>query len=197
MARLASHWCCTLGTNNCVRTFTSTAWFLPVLCHTDRSLAGSPAGRSCCFWCERSARSSAASSSDGFKQLLGRGELRNCPATMPRRPQASSGALLQATEEEVLGGLFKTAVRRSCQAAGLPQPLHASGGDLQRSDCCCFADGQVTFSYRDRSDGDRRKRETLPADQFIGRFLTHVLPDNFMRIRHYGFLVQSKSHEAS
>ena len=50
-------------------------------------------------------------------------------------------------------------------------------------------DGQVTFRYRDRSDDDRRKAATLPADQFIGRFLTHVLPDNFMRIRYYGFLV--------
>ena len=46
----------------------------------------------------------------------------------------------------------------------------------------------MTFRYRDRSDGDRQKLKTLPADQFIGRFLTHVLPDGFMRIRHYGFL---------
>jgi len=48
--------------------------------------------------------------------------------------------------------------------------------------------GQVTFDYRDRTDGDRRKQLTLLADQFIGRFLNHVLPDGFMRIRHYGFL---------
>jgi hypothetical protein len=49
-------------------------------------------------------------------------------------------------------------------------------------------DGQVRFHYRDRRDGDRRKTATLPADEFIGRFLQHVLPDGFMRIRHYGFL---------
>lgn len=49
-------------------------------------------------------------------------------------------------------------------------------------------DGQVTFSYRDRRDGDRRKEMELPADKFIGRFLLHVLPDRFVRIRHYGFL---------
>jgi hypothetical protein len=48
--------------------------------------------------------------------------------------------------------------------------------------------GQVRFHYRDRRDGDRRKTATLPADEFIGRFLQHVLPDGFMRIRHYGFL---------
>ena len=48
--------------------------------------------------------------------------------------------------------------------------------------------GQVTFTYRDRGDGDRGKQLTLPAGQFIGRFLAHVLPDRFMRIRHYGYL---------
>lgn len=51
-----------------------------------------------------------------------------------------------------------------------------------------YRDGQVTFGYRDRRDGDRRKVMQLPAEEFIGRFLSHVLPDRFMRIRHYGFL---------
>ena len=49
-------------------------------------------------------------------------------------------------------------------------------------------DGQVRFSYRDRRDGDRVKFATLPADEFIGRFLAHVLPPRFLRVRHYGFL---------
>ena len=48
--------------------------------------------------------------------------------------------------------------------------------------------GEGTFTYRDRSDGDRRKTMRLPADEFLGRFLQHVLPDRFMRIRHYGLL---------
>lgn len=48
--------------------------------------------------------------------------------------------------------------------------------------------GEVRFTYRDRTDGDRRKVATLSAEQFIGRFLTHVLPTRFTRIRHYGFL---------
>ncbi|MGB7324838.1 MAG: transposase [Rubripirellula sp.] len=46
---------------------------------------------------------------------------------------------------------------------------------------CC--DGQVTFSDRDRRDGDRHKEMELPADKFIGRFFFHVLPDRFVRIR--------------
>jgi hypothetical protein len=48
--------------------------------------------------------------------------------------------------------------------------------------------GQVTFSYRDRKDGDRKKTLELEAQEFIRRFLLHVLPDGFMRIRHFGLL---------
>ena len=49
-------------------------------------------------------------------------------------------------------------------------------------------DGSVTFRYRDRTDGDKRKQMTICAEEFIRRFLLHVLPESFMRIRHYGFL---------
>ena len=48
--------------------------------------------------------------------------------------------------------------------------------------------GEVVFTYRDRRDGDRRKTAHLPAEEFLGRFLQHVLPDRFTRIRHYGLL---------
>lgn len=49
-------------------------------------------------------------------------------------------------------------------------------------------DGRVTFAYRDRKRGDIQRTKTLDADEFIRRFLLHVLPDGFMRIRHFGFL---------
>ena len=55
--------------------------------------------------------------------------------------------------------------------------------------------GQVTFRYRDRRDGDRSKIRTLDAGEFIGRFLSHVLPSGFMRIRHYGFLANRHRRE--
>jgi hypothetical protein len=48
--------------------------------------------------------------------------------------------------------------------------------------------GEVTLSYRDRKDSDRKKTITLEAQEFIRRFLLHVLPEGFMRIRHFGFL---------
>lgn len=57
-------------------------------------------------------------------------------------------------------------------------------------------DGQVRFHYRDRADGDRRKIAILPAARFIRRFLSHVLPDGFMRIRHYGFLANRTKRQA-
>ena len=47
---------------------------------------------------------------------------------------------------------------------------------------------RVTFLYKDRADGDRRKPMTLPAETFLRRFLLHVLPPGFVRIRHYGLL---------
>jgi predicted Zn-ribbon and HTH transcriptional regulator len=47
--------------------------------------------------------------------------------------------------------------------------------------------GQVTLSYRDRKDGDRKKTLVLDAHEFIRRFLLHVLPDGFMRVRHFGY----------
>jgi Putative transposase/Transposase zinc-binding domain len=55
--------------------------------------------------------------------------------------------------------------------------------------------GEVTLSYRDRKDGDRKKTLPLEAHEFIRRFLLHVLPDGFMRIRHFGFLAnRAKKH---
>ncbi len=50
-------------------------------------------------------------------------------------------------------------------------------------------DGQrVSFRWKDYADDDRHKTMTLAADEFIRRFLMHVLPRGFTRIRYYGFL---------
>jgi len=51
------------------------------------------------------------------------------------------------------------------------------------------ADGQsVTFSYRDYADGQRRKTMSLELGEFVRRFALHVLPEGFVKIRHYGLL---------
>ena len=57
-------------------------------------------------------------------------------------------------------------------------------------------DGTVRFLYRDRRAGDAIRTCSLPAEKFIGRFLLHVLPSRFMRIRHFGFLANRRKKEA-
>ncbi len=48
--------------------------------------------------------------------------------------------------------------------------------------------GIVTFEWRDYKDNNKLKTMDLAADEFIRRFLIHVLPDGFTKIRHYGLL---------
>jgi len=52
-------------------------------------------------------------------------------------------------------------------------------------------DNQVTFSYKDRSDENLTKIMDLTATEFIRRFLLHVLPHRFMKIRYFGFLANN------
>lgn len=50
---------------------------------------------------------------------------------------------------------------------------------------------RVTFRYRDRADQDREKHLTLSADAFITRFLHHILPEHFHKIRFYGWMART------
>ena len=49
-------------------------------------------------------------------------------------------------------------------------------------------DGKVRFRWKDYRNGNPQKSMTLAANEFIRRFLLHVLPEGFQRIRYYGFL---------
>src|SRR6266480_8045706 len=51
-----------------------------------------------------------------------------------------------------------------------------------------FADGKVTFRWRDSAHNNEQKLMTLPLDEFLRRFLLHLLPEGFVRIRNFGFL---------
>jgi len=55
--------------------------------------------------------------------------------------------------------------------------------------------GEVKFTWRDYRHNNQEKTMTLSADQFIGRFLLHVLPNGFHRIRYYGFLANPHRQE--
>jgi hypothetical protein len=51
--------------------------------------------------------------------------------------------------------------------------------------------GRVTFTYRDRQNDNEIKKMTLDADEFIRRFLLHVLPKGLIKIRYFGFLAHT------
>jgi len=52
-------------------------------------------------------------------------------------------------------------------------------------------EGKVAFSYRDRADDNTVKELSIKAEEFIRRFLLHILPKGFMKIRYYGFLAHT------
>ena len=51
-----------------------------------------------------------------------------------------------------------------------------------------LAQGNVTFRWRDSAHGNQKRLMTVPVDEFLRRFLLHLLPRGFMRIRNFGFL---------
>jgi hypothetical protein len=55
-----------------------------------------------------------------------------------------------------------------------------------------FTDGKVTFRWRDSAHNNEQKCMTLPLDEFLRRFLLHVLPKGFVRIRNFGFLANRR-----
>ncbi len=55
-----------------------------------------------------------------------------------------------------------------------------------------FQDGQVTFRWKDYAHGNKKRKMTLTADEFLRRFLLHVLPKGFVRIRFFGFLANRR-----
>jgi Putative transposase/Transposase zinc-binding domain len=55
-----------------------------------------------------------------------------------------------------------------------------------------FVDDQVTFRWRDSAHKNKKRLLTLPVDEFLRRFLLHVLPRGFVRIRYFGFLASRR-----
>ena len=94
----------------------------------------------------------------------------------------------------------------SRNSPGVARPAHQPGGrhrSLQRFPSCSLStlrikataagmpacdNGKVQFRWKDYRDGNRQKIMTLDGGEFVRRFLVHVLPDGFHRIRYYGFL---------
>jgi Putative transposase/Transposase zinc-binding domain len=58
-----------------------------------------------------------------------------------------------------------------------------------------LAGNQVSFLWRDSAHGNRKRTMTLSVDEFLRRFLLHLLPPGFMRIRNFGFLANRRRAE--
>jgi Putative transposase len=58
-----------------------------------------------------------------------------------------------------------------------------------------FSHGQITFRWRDSAHHNEQKLLTLSSDEFLRRFLLHILPKGFVRIRNFGFLANRKRAE--
>lgn len=55
-----------------------------------------------------------------------------------------------------------------------------------------LADGMVTFRWRDSAHKNKKRLMTLPVNEFLRRFLLHVLPPGFVRIRHFGLMAHRR-----
>ena len=53
----------------------------------------------------------------------------------------------------------------------------------------------MTFRYKDFADANKQKMMTLTADEFLRRFMQHVLPKKFVKIRHYGLLANRQRED--
>jgi hypothetical protein len=58
-----------------------------------------------------------------------------------------------------------------------------------------LVDGKVTFRWKDYAHGNKKRKLTITTDEFLRRFLLHVLPRGFVRIRHFGFLSARRRRE--
>ncbi len=59
---------------------------------------------------------------------------------------------------------------------------------ISNSRLVALSDGNVTFRWRDSAHGNKNRLMTLPVEEFLRRFLLHLLPPGFVRIRNFGFL---------
>jgi hypothetical protein len=66
---------------------------------------------------------------------------------------------------------------------------------ISNSRLVALSEGNVTFRWRDSAHGNKKRLMTLPVDEFLRRFLLHLLPRGFMRIRNFGFLANRRRAE--
>jgi hypothetical protein len=124
----------------------------------------------------------------GLRRLIDDGQMILPAALVESGARASWLALLQTTEWVVyakppFGGperVLKYLARYTHRVA------------ISNSRLLDLSAGRVTFRYKDYADDHRQKTLSLDADEFLRRFVQHVLPKSFVKIRHYGLLANAQ-----
>src|SRR6267142_711080 len=117
------------------------------------------------------------------------------PTQLPRKPDLSRPAqdlrrLATAAVQKGLGGVRETTLRWPGVCAPVFGPLHRVAISNHR--LVSFTEGKVTFRWRDSAHNNEQKLLTLALDEFLRRFLLHLLPKGFVRIRNFGFLANRR-----
>ena len=99
--------------------------------------------------------------------------------------------LAPTTVPKRLDRLPQTTLRRSRLRTPVSRPLtHRVAISNHR--LVSLADGHVTFRWRDSAHNNEQKLMTVSLDEFLRRFLLHLLPKGFVRVRHFGFLANRR-----
>jgi len=122
-----------------------------------------------------------------LRQAFERGELNFYGQLAPlRQPQAFGEFLAATTGRDWVVFAKRPFHEPACVLKYLARYTHRVA--ISNGRLIAYRDGKVTFGYQDYARQGQRRTMTLAAGEFLRRFLMHVLPSGFMRIRHYGYL---------
>jgi hypothetical protein len=122
----------------------------------------------------------------GLRAAFARGELRWAADQFERALSAAAGTDWVIYAKPPFGGpetVLKYLARYTHRVA------------ISNSRLLDLDEGQVRFRYKDYAHGNRKRTMTLSAVEFVRRLLLHVLPNGFVRIRHYGILANRHRQE--
>ena len=191
--RLVSSACSILGTSDCNIIPMSTAWWPPAV-SLRITPAGSPRAAPSSFPSKCSAVSSAASLSPDSR-----------PPFIPAHSSSTDISYRLRNRAPSPRGCGYCSVTTGSSTAKRPfggpeHVLRYLGAYTHRvaisnSRLVALSEGNVTFRWRDSAHGNKKRLMTLPVDEFLRRFLLHLLPRGFMRIRNFGFLANRRRAE--
>ena len=127
----------------------------------------------------------------GLRRAFARGELHLTSGLAPLADPAAFAAWLAALRQQAWVVYCKPPFAGPEHVlAYLGRYTHRVA--LSNDRLLALAAGRVHFRWRDYAAGDRVKIMALDADEFLRRFLLHIVPDRFVRIRHFGLLANRR-----